>query len=396
MKLSGIKILFTQEKIFSRVFKKVTRSIIGSIQSFSSARKKAILLLGNQDTEKGQEIQRRMSFYSKTNLNFPILSPNRITMKELFSMDPILVFGPRSGFTDFCISFRPGTFDVDFETNPKDGWAWTDFARFIDRDEPDLKASQERLVTRICEISESKKEKCYVFGTGPSLEKARERSWLDGVSIVCNTIVRDSQLWHHIEPDFIVAGDAIYHFGFTSYAQAFRNDLKTRLGESRTLFVYPAQFHSIIRTEFVGYERQLVPIPIGWKYKVDIDLTKDFHLPNLGNVLGLLLLPLACTVSKNTYLWGFDGRAPGDTLFWKNSSKQSYPEFQEELQKSHPMFFTHYVPKSDPNKYVREVQGDLLDQCMEAAEENGWKLVMMHKSWTPTLNKRYIEGKNGI
>jgi hypothetical protein len=396
MRFSLFYLLISQKKMIPKAFRKALRKIVGAIQKLSSPQIKMILLIGRLNTMKWEEIRKRLSFYSKSNPNLAMFWQKQITLKDLFSRDPVLVFGPRSGWTDFCISFRPGTFDVDFETNPKDGWAWTDFARFIDHNEPDLKASQERLIARIRKTQDSKKKRCYVFGTGPSLEKARKRSWQDGVSIVCNTIVRDTKLWHHIDPDFIVAGDAIYHFGFTSYAKAFRNDLRTRLSESRTLFVYPAQFHSIIRNEFEGYEKQLIPIPTGWKYKVDVDLRRDFHLPNLGNVLGLLLLPLACTNSKNVYLWGFDGRAPGDTLFWKNSSKQSYPEFQDELQKAHPKFFDYYVPKSDPNKYIREVQGDLLDQCMESAEENGWKFVMMHKSWTPTLNKRYTEGKNGI
>ena len=196
-------------------------------------------------------------------------------------------------------------------------------------------------------------------------------------------------LWDWLEPDFIVAGDAIYHFGFTPYAQAFRNDLKERLKASRTLFVYPARFHAIVRQDLGELEDQLVPIPTGWRRRVDLDLARDYRLPALGNVLGLLLLPLACTLSQEIRLWGFDGRAPTDTLFWSNSPRHSYDELAAELPSAHPSFFEYSVPESDPTKYVRSVQGDQFEACLQLAEARGFSFEMMHPSWTPALQRRY-------
>jgi hypothetical protein len=256
----------------------------------------------------------------------------------------------------------------------------------------DFSAVRKRLNERITVLRQEAKSKCYIFGTGPSLEKAIDRKWDDGYRVVCNTIVRDPILWDYLKPDFVVAGDAIYHYGHTEFARAFRRDLRARLEGSNTLFLYPAQFHAVIEREFDGLEGQLIPIPYGWKRKVNVDLSQSFQLPNHGNVLGLLLLPLACTLSKHVYLWGFDGRAPNDKLFWKNSSKHTYPEFMEELKKAHPKFFDHYVPASDPNKYTRDTQGDRLELALQIAEKEGWTFEMMHPSWTLTLQRRYHGG----
>ena len=83
-----------------------------------------------------------------------------------------------------------------------------------------------------------------------------------------------------------------------------------------------------------------------------------FQLPKLGNVLALMLLPLGCSLSRTVYLWGFDGRAPQDKLFWANSSKHTYPELMPALQKAHPCFFDHYVPHHDPARYVNQFHGE--------------------------------------
>ncbi|WP_458868572.1 hypothetical protein, partial [Enterococcus faecium] len=81
----------------------------------------------------------------------------------------------------------------------------------------------------------------------------------------------------------------------------------------------------------------------------------------LGNVLNKLLLPLGCNLSKHVGLWGFDGRAPKDQLFWSNSQKQSYTELMPTLQAAHPAFFDHFVPRENPEKYVQSVHGDVLE-----------------------------------
>jgi hypothetical protein len=353
-----------------------------------------LLLISDHLTiTENKEIKKRIQYYLPAEVNVNLKKTDTLSIKEIVSSVPVIVFGERSRSISNLIKYRPGTFDIDYRINPMDGWAWSQLSAFLDPEKLDIKNSREKLVKKIKMLQTNPKNRCYVFGTGPSLEKAINLDWEDGYVIVCNTIVRDPVLWGHLNPDFIVAGDAIYHFGNTRFAQAFRSDLRERLRETDTLFIYPAQFHSLIRRELKGFESQLVPIPSTWKRRVDVDLTRSFALPNLGNVLGLLLLPLACTLADNIYLWGFDGRNPNDKLFWSNSKKHSYPEYMDDLIKAHPRFFEYYIPSNNLNKYVMAVQGDQLDGCLRLAENRGKIFVMMHPSWTPTLQKRFCGEK---
>ena len=284
--------------------------------------------------------------------------------------------------------------DLDNETNPMDGWALVDLARvFTSRTSQKRheRAGQQALLERVKALNADRSRPVYLFGTGPSLQLAADRSFSDGLRIVCNTVVRDAQLWHHISPHFLVAGDAIYHFDNTAHARAFRADALQRLTESdgATLFVYPAMFDVIVRREFRAVESLLVPIPWGEHTDVSVDLTRNFTIPPLGNVLCNLLLPLGCTLSKDIRLWGFDGRSPNDTGFWANSNRQAYPELMQSIRDAHPAFFSALTPKGREEKYVEEVHGNVLDERLTEAENRGFSFRMLHHSWTPTLRKRY-------
>jgi hypothetical protein len=285
--------------------------------------------------------------------------------------------------------------DLDYEANPYDGWALAEFGAAVARGalETSIAAGREIFVSRVREINELGPRPAYLFGTGPSLRLAGARSFSDGTTIVCNTIVRDADLWHELNPAFFTAGDAIYHFGHTKHARAFRADALRRLQESegRTLFVYPAPFDVIVRSEFRDVEEVLVPIPWGEHTDITVDLTQCYKLPQTGNVLNALLIPLGCTLSTDIRLWGFDGRAPTDTGFWSNSPRHAYPELMQTLRDSHPAFFAELVPKGDEVRYVNEVHGDWLDERLCEAEDRGFRFQILHPSWTATLQKRYVE-----
>jgi len=257
-----------------------------------------------------------------------------------------------------------------------------------------LELSYRRFNRRIQEMKSLGPRPAYLFGTGPSLDRAADRSFSDGYTVVCNTIVRDPELWAHLNPDFLVAGDAMYHFGHTQHAQQFRADALQRLLESKgsTLFVYPAQFDIIVRSEFQAVEASLVPIPWVHHEVPFADLTCVFELPaSLANVLTVLLLPVGCTLSKDIRLWGFDGRSPVDFGFWKNSSGQSYTKLMPELRDAHPAFFEFAIPAGREQQYVETVHGQSLDDRLSEAEARGFRFWMLHPSSTPTFQKRFSE-----
>lgn len=287
--------------------------------------------------------------------------------------------------------------DLDYDTNMRDGWALMDLGDALTRGprHRSVATARQTFINHVHRLNVDGARPVYLFGTGPSLQLADQRSFADGTTVVCNTIVRDPELWHHLAPAFLTAGDAIYHFGHTPHARAFRADALRRLQESNghTLFVYPAQFDVIVRSEFRDVQSLLVPIPFGEHTDITVDLTKHFCLPQLENVLATLLLPLGCTLSNNVGLWGFDGRAPSDSGFWANSDRHAYPELTQSIRDSHPAFFAEKTPKGHEAQYVNKVHGDLLDERLTEAERRGFQFRMLHASWTPTLQKRYCASR---
>jgi hypothetical protein len=288
--------------------------------------------------------------------------------------------------------------DLDFETNRGDGQALIELGAALSR-APRRTAvanAHRTFVDHVQSLKAGGPRPVYLFGTGPSLQLARQRSFDDGITVVCNTIVRDKDLWQHLAPAFLTACDANHHFGHTPHAQAFRADALRRLQESngRTLFVYPDVFDVIVRSEFQDVDSLLVPVPFGEHSDITVDLTKCFGIPlhlNMLNVLTMMLLPLGCTLSSDVRLWGFDGRAPSDRGFWANSERHSYPELMQSVRDAHPAFFADFTPQGNEVKYVNEVHGDLLDERLAEAESRGFRFQMLHRSWTPTLQKRYVE-----
>jgi len=282
---------------------------------------------------------------------------------------------------------------MDYERYALDGW---ELARISYELERDAILSRRPVVRRqfrdfVKRVTRSPKGRVYLFGTGPSLQLAASRAFSGGYVIVCNTIVRDQALWAHLRPDFIVAGDAIYHFGHTAHARSFRRDLRARLIESRgrTMFVYPELFDTVVRRELGDLSSQLAPLPFGNHDTITRSLLRHPALPAASNVLNILLLPLGCTLSRRVRLWGFDGRSPTDRLFWSNSIRHAYPELMPELIEEHPAFFSTLVPKGREDEYVRAVHGDELDGKLTAAEKEGYEFRMLHHSWTKTLDRRY-------
>ncbi len=323
-------------------------------------------------------------FFGPTGVKVERIRPG--SLKPLFFHGPILIRGEKKTAVPFFLRMLNPTFDVDETTCFVEAWHWHNALEFLQG--PIDAAQGRRAFAAWRDRLPEGLSRAYVFGTGPSLALALQKDWCDGYRVVCNTIVRDTELWRHINPHAVVAGDALYHFGVTDFAAAFRRDLAERLRESPSVvFIYPAMFDRFVRRAFPEFTDRLIPIPTGQATVAHDVINEHFQLPALGNVLNLLLLPLGCSLSRRVGLWGFDGRAPNDTLFWSNSQKHSYGELLHTLRETSPAFFDEMVPKDDPEKYIRSVHGDVLTHCLSEAEKAGFTFEMLHETWTPALRK---------
>lgn len=332
------------------------------------------------------EVKKKINFYFVEEL-FQI---NYKVTKKLFPITGrTLYFGFKTSYWVKKL-YSGYLYDINKYTNPEEAWQYH-FLLYKMSNDIDFNKYKNILIHLKSNFLSQGLKKAYFFGTGPSLEKAININWSDGVRIVCNTIVKDKMLWHHINPQIVVAGDSIYHFGIGEFSLVFRKDLKSRLKESpNTFFCYPSIFHPFCLKEFSDYVNQLVPIPILNLKSVSHDLTVNYFLPNLPNVLPLLGLPIACTFSNYVGLWGFDGKAPNDKDFWKNSDAHFYQSLVPELKLLHPGFYNFSISDKDPMKYINLTQGDQLDKILTSAEKMGFSFQMLHKSHTETLAKRFL------
>ena len=271
-------------------------------------------------------------------------------------------------------------------TDPMAMWAWHAWLTKLNPFSAErLAESRNRFVRLLDTLKQQSRPNAYVFGTGPSLALAEFRDFSDGYRIACNTVCKDREFFRHLSPDILVAGDALYHFSSTAHAQSFIRDVESRLSERPFYFCYPSLFDSYVRRRLQRFEDYLIPIPIGDRFDLTADMCNEFYLPATGNVLGLLLLPLACQLSKKVKLLGFDGRRPTDQNFWSNADKTSYSSLIDEMKMEFPAFFEHFVPATNPGKYAASVHGDALREALAHAESKGWSFRMLSPSVSPAL-----------
>lgn len=362
------------------------RKLLFKILNLSFEKNEIDLIVNTDvDTLKQNEVLRRINFFLGE-------YEYKINIKRLKKI-PLLIYKPTIvlGFKETSKHqklFRGYFYDFDYELNPLEAWEYHLFLNFLNG-KVDFEGYRKKFVIYCESLKRQNLKKTYIFGTGPSLEKAIEGTWADGYRIVSNTIVKDRDLWQHINPDIITAGDGIYHFGIGDFAKNFRRDLKDRLSETDTIFMYPEMFHKFCLKEFENYKERLYPIPIHKHTSVHHNLNLTYSVPKLDNVLPLLLLPVACSLSKNIFLWGFDGRAPTDQDFWKNSNKQFYQEHVVQLKKLHPAFYNKQIPTNSEKSYVEKVHGQVLENVLSNAEKDGYNFEILHKTFTPVLAKRY-------
>jgi hypothetical protein len=281
--------------------------------------------------------------------------------------------------------------NVDRHKNQFDGWAWGDFLTEL---QPLQKLANQREAAKnkflqYCE-SLPRFSKAYVFGTGPSLEQAYDYDLSDGYRIVCNTIVKNQPLLEHIQPHFLVAADAIYHFGNNLHACQFRRDLSASLHRDNFMFIMPERFYPLIEEHHPDLRKYTLPVREDVR-GIFLDMRKEFAYTSQHNILNALLLPLASTLAEQIFLLGFDGRNANDQLFWKNSAASSYPELKPSIMRAHPGFFD----KMDYREYARW-QSAGAEKIMELGESKGKQYVCLNETTIPALQARQIRNSTSV
>src|SRR5262245_36974333 len=170
-------------------------------------------------------------------------------------------------------------------------------------------------------VARHKAPKCYIFGTGPNLSMAAGHDYSDGISIACNSMVRNLELLDRLKPPLIVAGDPIFHAGASIYAAEFRTALYAAMERYNAFFLTNQRDYRIYYAHMPAHLReQLIGAPTDWGLRMNPDPVKSFNFVACPNIFTLFLIPLAnCLAREEIWIAGCDGRPLAENkYFWKH------------------------------------------------------------------------------
>ncbi len=243
-----------------------------------------------------------------------------------------------------------------------------------------------KIFDRICQRSSSNIG--YIFGTGPGLAEAKRYDFSDGISIACNSMVRNYELLDRLKPPLIVVADPIFHAGPSSYASAFRKDLIRALDRYESDLIVPMRDYHIYQQHLPErFSDRIAALPFETAPSPNLDLTQSFHVTSTANVLTLFLLPLAATFFEDINIFGCDGRPlKANSYFWSHDKASQFNDEMVDIKQAHPGFFN-----IDYDDYY-QTHCETLASWINAAEQLGKRITNHTPSHIPSLASRSVDG----
>ena len=225
-------------------------------------------------------------------------------------------------------------------------------------------------------------ERAYVFGTGPLVDRFADFDFSDGLSIIYNTIVLDSELLDHVKPRILAFADPLFHFGVSRYAAEFRAAAAEAAEKYDMTIVVPLKYYELFVSLLPDLEDRTIDVPMDAGAK-NLDLLADYRVRSYVNVLTLLMLPLAVTFGKRVSIIGCDGRAPqGEDYFWRHNPRTQLLHLMDNVQEMHPAFFDlDYEAYFDDHSTV-------LSELITRGEMMGVEFDSITPSYIPALARR--------
>lgn len=272
--------------------------------------------------------------------------------------------------------------EADVHRTRQEGGQLAEIAhRMYPRRHEDVQRSKERLATLIEDLGGA--SSAYLVATGPSARRALDIDLSDGVRIVCNTVVLDDELMRHVRPQIVTFADPIFHFGPSAYACRFRAALAAAARAHEFAVVVPSRYERLLAGLVPDLEPRLIGIAHGSSdMPANLNLSIVPVVKPRPNILTMLMLPLAATLTDDIGLIGFDGREPGETYFWKHGQSVQLHDELEGIRQVHPAFFD----LSYDDYYTEHVQAVEAYAC--SAEVLGKRVRSLTPSHMPPLRRR--------
>lgn len=225
---------------------------------------------------------------------------------------------------------------------------------------------------------------CFVLATGPSAAMVDPATVDADLRITCNSAVADEELMTQLKPDMLVFSDPVFHFGPSRYAAKFREDLYRLVDSTDVLLGATDHWAKILLAHRPDLAERLLILHVDpaspWRWPTRDDLTVRLT----GNVLTVLMLPLAFAVADEVRIAGCDGRKASEKYFWKHNKRTQY---DDELMRSafaaHEAFFRDRDYGQYYEQHCRE-----LEELLATGERGGKRAVGVTPSHIPALRSR--------
>ncbi len=229
------------------------------------------------------------------------------------------------------------------------------------------------------------------FGNGPSLAKVVEAKIDPGSTVraVCNSTIGDAAALAHLDPELLVCGDPVQHWGASLYAGRFRADLARAMENPKRVLITQLGYVPYFRAMMPGHTHaRAIGIGNDRRTTFNLDLTAEFLTAATANVLTMLMLPVAFTIAGAhgaVDIFGCDGMAfAAATKPWSHANEDDYMGKMAVTHRVHPGFWK----RNYEEEYWSYCQD--LEDILQAAEAKGIAMRNRTPSFVPALGKRYV------
>jgi len=224
-----------------------------------------------------------------------------------------------------------------------------------------------------------------VFGTGPSYSDIDWSQLQDSASIICNSIVKQIELFDLIDPVAVCAADPVFHSSYSAYAEEFRCALIEALRATNMPFFFPVRDLAVYLNHLPGdVHDRLAPIELVQRDDFVLDLTAELQVKSTANILTLLLLPLAFTLKEDVWIAGCDGKVASSDYFWQHAPEAQFGNRMDSVKSLFGGFFD-----IDYDDYYAE-HSQTLSGLLNQAESTGKFARSLTPSYIPALRQREI------
>lgn len=224
----------------------------------------------------------------------------------------------------------------------------------------------------------------FVLGTGPSVQKILETEiFPDDLVIACNSLVKNHAVLAHTRPAILAFADPVFHFGRSTYARVFREQLISAVGRTNLICVVPPEHGLLLALHCPELISRLIVLPAGHTFNLPTPDNRTVR--GTDNIMTLYMLPIASAMAQEVYVVGADGRVETDNYFWKHDRGSQYNDLLKFAFDAHPSFFRDRDYKAYFQKHCATMEAMIAE-----GERRGIRYYSVSHSTVPALRKRML------